>query len=238
MEKTIFQTLEQIKAIPVPQSEMYLKGYQAVPHIAVIDTLKEQIDKRGLGITKEVYKINKGGNLMYGSILTDMKSDNDLGGGFHFVNSYDKSKKLEIRSGAVVFICDNGMIRMNTLSTIRRKHVGSVNFDMYPMIEHAMDNLEHEYELLVSAKRQLERIEVSKQVRAELAGRLFFEHELLSVTQMSLLQRQFNKTTGPFVSDNAWSLYNNVTETLKSSHPYHYIQDHEMFHEIMMEEFV
>lgn len=238
MEKTAFKTLQEIASIPVPRSEDYLKGYQAVSHISVINAIKEGIDKKGYGITREVYKVNSGGNIMYGSILTDMKSDNDLGGGFHFVNSYNKTKKLQIRAGAIVFLCDNGMVRMQNFANITRKHVGLINFEIDPMITNSINMLEEEYTMLTQAKNQLNQVDISKQIRAELAGRLFMEHELLSVTQMSLLKQEFNNPNSKFPDMNAWNLYNNVTEILKSCHPYDYIETHQEFHEIMMEEFV
>jgi hypothetical protein len=238
MEKTIFKTLQEIAAIPVPSSMDYMKGYQAVPHIEVVNNIKETLDKKNLGIVKEVYKVNKGGNILYGSILTDMKNNDDLGGGIHFVNSYDKSRMLEIRAGAIVFICSNGMVRMQEFSQVKRKHVGTVMQDLLGITEFAVNSLEHEYMILGAAKERLQEQELSKRTRAELVGRLFAEHELLSVTQMSILKQELDRKNGAFLEPTAWSFYNNVTETLKSSHPYDYISNHEQFHEFMMEEFV
>jgi hypothetical protein len=237
MTNTQFTNLEQIKSIVVPTNTEDMRKYQAISHIDVIDSIKEEIDRRGLHVQKEVYKIGKFGTQVYGSILTDMKSDNDLGGGIHFVNSYNKSTKLQIQSGSIVFLCSNGMIRMQQTSNFARKHVGAINVEFAFMIDEAFDSLETEYNYFIEAKNKLKEIEVSKKVQAELAGRLFIEQGILSVTQMSALKTQLEKVDTPFGVDNAWQFYNAGTEVLKLSHPVDYIKDHQKFHEFAMEVF-
>lgn len=236
MENTTFKTLEQIRQIPVPVSAIYMKGYQAVPHIEVINEVKERLDKQGINVVKEVYKTNKLGHQLYGSILTDMKLDNDLGGGIHFVNSYDKTRKLQIRSGSIVFICSNGMIRMNNVTNYSRKHVGSVNEELITMVEQSINSLEEEYKYFIEAKEKFKRIKLSKTVQAELVGRLFVEHDLLTTVQASMLKTSINRTEGNFIGNTAWDFYNNTTEALKLTHPSDYLQNHMEFHQFMVEE--
>ena len=238
MTNTQFQKLEEIKLIPVPASVNNNRGYQAVPHIDVIDSIKEQLDKKGLGVVREVYKTSKGGNLIYGSILTDMKSSDELGGGLHFINSYDKSKQLEVKSGSIIYLCDNGQIRMQTMASTKRKHIGSILFDLDSIVEYAIETLEVEYMELIKDNNLFKSIGLGKPIQAELAGRLFMEEQLLSVTQMSLLKKELYKTEGNFLGNTAYDFYNNVTESLKLSHPADYISDHAKFHQFMIEGFV
>lgn len=237
MENTTFKTLEQIRQIPVPVSAIYMKGYQAVPHIEVVNNIKEKLDIKGIGVQKEVYKVNKLGNQLYGSILTDMRLDDDLGGGIHFINSYDKSKKLQILSGSVVFICSNGMVRMKEISKQSRKHVGSVNEELITMVDNSINSLEEEYKYFIEAKNNLRNIIISPKTKAELIGRLFIEQDLLTTVQASMLKTNFNKKEGNFLDNTGWDFYNNVTEVLKLSHPSDYLQNHTDFHNFVINEF-
>lgn len=237
MINTKFQTIEDIKKISIPASAETMKGYQVIPHMDVINNIKEELGKKGIGITKENYKVAKFGNQIYGNIVTDLKSDSDLGGALHFVNSYDKSKKLEIISGAIVFICGNGMIKMVDISASKRKHVGSIATIMKHMIYNSICNLEKEYELLVEAKKRFQEVEVSKRLQSELAGRLFMEEKLLTPTQMPAFRRECEKVDSPFGDNTAWKFYNNCTEVLKLSHPSNYLNDHIKLHKFALEVF-
>lgn len=234
MTNTQFQKLDEIKLIPVPASVDNNRGYQAVPHIDVINNIKETLDKKGLGVTREVYKTSKSGNLIYGSILTDMKSDNDLGGAIHFVNSYDKSKKLEVSGGACVFLCDNGMIRMHEFTNNSRKHVGSINIDLTGIISNAVEMIEVEYNYFIEAKEFLKNREMSNEARAGLAGVLFMQQQILSVTQLSAFKQECERKGNVFNDGSAWGVYNNFTQALKLSHPADYIKNHCDLHESIM----
>lgn len=237
MTNTQFVDLDAIKSIRLPNSSDNMRGYQAISHIDVIDSIKEELDKKGLGVVKEVYKLGRFGQQMYGTILTDMKSDNDMGGGIHFINSYDKTRRLEIRSGSIVFICSNGMVRMSNMSKDARKHVGAIGIELAFMIDEAVNTMETEYKYLIEAKNKLKEVTISKQLEAELAGRLFMEQQILSVTQMSVLKQELEKVNTPFGDGTAWNFYNGVTQSLKLSHPVDYIKDHQKLHEFAMEVF-
>lgn len=238
MTNTQFQSLEEIRNIPIPYSSTEdMRKYQAISHVNVIDGIKEELDKRGINIIKETYKTGRFGQQLYGNFLTDMNIDGEMSGGIHFTNSYDKTKRLEIKSGAIVLVCTNGMMRLRPASATSRKHVGAINVEYAFMVEEALDSMETEYKLLVEAKNKLKEVEVSKQLQAELAGRLFMEQGILSVTQMSALKSELERKTNPFNTNTAWGYYNSVTEVLKSSHPVEYISNHEKLHEFAMQVF-
>jgi hypothetical protein len=237
MENSQFRGLDFIRTIPLPQSSISLRGYQAVSHMSVIDDIKEELDRKNIKIIKENYKIGREGNQLYGNFLTDINVDNEMSAAIHFINSYDKSKSFSINGGALVLVCTNGMMRMQSYVGTRRKHMGLIDSEMPTMIINAINTLEEEYNLLVEAKRRMVEIEVSNKIQAELIGRLFFEQEILTVTQMSMIKGAMNSRTNPFNNGNAWGFYNNVTGALRASHPSTYIKDHAEFHEFAMQEF-
>lgn len=237
MTNTQFQSLEDIRAIPVPYSTEDMRKYQAVSHMDLIDSIKEELDRRNIGIVNETYKTGRFGQQLYGNFLTNMNVDGEMSAAIHFTNSYDKTKRLQISSGALVLVCSNGMMQLRKTSNTTRKHVGAITVELAFMIEEAMNNMETEYKMLIEAKNHLKNIEVSKKLQAELAGRLFMEQDVLSVTQMSALKGELERPTNPFNTGTAWGYYNSVTQVLKTSHPVDYIRNHEKLHEFAMEVF-
>ena len=182
MENTQFQDISFIKAIPLPNNSDNMRGYQCLPYMTIIDSIKEELDRQGIDIVNENYKIAKNGRQVYGNFTTDMNVDGEMAAAIHWVSSYDKSKRFEINASALVLVCTNGMMRQNTFASSKRKHVGSIEFEVPFMIEDAIHNLEKEYMQLVEAKRYLQNIEINQRMIAEITGRLFFEEELLSPT--------------------------------------------------------
>ena len=237
MTNTQFVDLDEIRKVQLPMSSDDMRKYQAISHIDVIDGIKEELDKRGIGIVKENYKLGRFGQQLFGNFITDLNTDKDMSASLSFTNSYDKTKRLEVLSTSTVLVCSNGMMRSREIAGSSRKHVGAISIELAFMIEEAMNTMETEYAMLVEAKNKFKQIEISKQRQAELAGRLFMEQQVLSVTQMSVFKNECERKTNPFNDGSAWSIYMNATEALKLSHPVDYIRDHQKLHEFAMQVF-
>ena len=237
MTNTQFVDIDEIRKVQLPMSSSDMRKYQAIAHLDVIDSIKEELDRRGIGIVKENYKLGRFGQQLYGNFITNVNVDGEMAASVSFTNSYDKTKRLECISSATVLVCSNGLMRNRQIAGSSRKHVGAINVELAFMVEEAMNSLETEYAMLVEAKNKFKQIEISKQRQAELAGRLFMEQEILSVTQMSVFKNECERKTNPFNDDSAWMLYMNASEALKLSHPVDYIKDHQKLHEFAMEVF-
>lgn len=237
MENTQFQDISYIRGIPLPITSDSMRGYQCVSHMDIIESIKEELDRQGIKIIKENYKIAKGGNQIYGNFLTDMDVDGEMAAAIHFINSYDKTKRFELNASALVLVCTNGMMKQNEYAAIKRKHVGSITSEIAYMIEESVASLEKEYMQLIEAKRHLAEIETTQRLVSEIAGRLFIQEGLLTPTQLSRFKSESERKTNPFNNNNAWGMYNNFTESLKLSHPADYMNNHIRLHEFMMEEF-
>jgi hypothetical protein len=237
MTNTQFVDIDEIRKVQLPMSSSDMRKYQAIAHLDVIDSIKEELDRRGISIVKENYKLGRFGQQVFGNFITDVNVDNEMSASITFTNSYDKTKRLECISSCTVLVCSNGMMRNMEISGSRRKHVGAINVELASMIDEAMDNMEMEYKMLIEAKNHLKQVEVDMRRRAEIAGRLFMEKKILSVTQMSVFKNEFERATNPFNDDSAWTIYMNATQALKLSHPVDYIKDHQKLHEFAMEVF-
>ena len=50
MENTQFQDISFIKAIPLPNNSDNMRGYQCLPYMTIIDSIKEELDRQGIDI--------------------------------------------------------------------------------------------------------------------------------------------------------------------------------------------
>jgi hypothetical protein len=76
--------------------------------------------------------------------------------------------------------------------------------------------------------------DLTQRQKAEILGVMYFERNLVTPTQLSIIKKELTQSEH-FIENNAWSLYNNVTESLKKSHPIDIIQDHIKLHGFMKE---
>lgn len=237
MDNTSFVDLNQVRLMMPPMSSDSMRGYQAISHISVIDNIKEELSKKNLSISKEIYKAGRYGRQLVGSILIDGEENNGIAPGVHFINSYDKSRRLQILSGCIVVICSNGLIRGQADYRDIRKHVGSISNDLDNMIYNAVNGLEEELRYFVNRKGELQTYDVSKRLQAELVGRLFMQEKIFTTTQLSAFKRITEDTKNIFNDKTSWDFYNNITEVLKLSHPIDYVQKHIAFDEFACNEF-
>jgi hypothetical protein len=61
--------------------------------------------------------------------------------------------------------------------------------------------------------------------KAEFAGRMFIEDELVNSTQLSILKKEINFSEN-FKDENVRCFYNHVTEALKKTHPSQVMSSH------------
>ena len=85
----------------------------------------------------------------------------------------------------------------------------------------------------------LKQVVLTRGDQASIVGKLFFDKEVLTLTQVGIIKREMDKPTHNYGCDpdSAWSLYNHITLALKESHPQHYIKDHQMVHGMFIDEF-
>ena len=220
-------------------------SYTIISHKFVIDNTIKLLTDSGFRITKEVYRANQGANvaqaIFYITRLTqdiDVNNEEDLGMMFAWTNSYDKSIRFQCSIGAYVFVCNNGMVcgEMN----FARKHTGSADIDIISQISNQVKNAEKTFKRILADKNNLKKITLTKKQQAELAGRLYYEEELLEPTQLTVIKSEMEKASYDYKVDqeNAWAFYNHVTHALKKTHPRNWMENSKDFHDFMTVEFL
>ena len=213
-------------------------SYTPISNREVIDLITNEAIRNNLTILNSAFKTNKDRTktIGYFDIASD---DSDMGMRAVFRNSYDKSMSFAIGFGAVVWACENGCISGEI--TMKRKHTGSADDEAKVKIIEGFSMIGDTFETMKQARTVLKSVEVTPRVNAELIGRMFMEHDFINSVQLNIIKKEcensekFTTIWEPGYS--AWDLYNNVTHSLKESHPSSYMHDHINLHEFMMEQF-
>ena len=212
------------------------ESYSPVSHRNILDATYEQLDRHNLRVTSEGFNSNKSGTEVIGYLDINHPDLNTLGMRLAFRNSYDKSMSVAFAAGSVVWICENGCVS-GEIQYIR-KHTGGVVQELNEKIITTINQLGEHFDKVVRHSQQLHNIEMSKEQYAELIGRLYIVDKVIIPTQLSVISKEIDTPTFEDFRDmNAWSLYNHVTYSLKTSHPTTYLTQHTEFHSFMEREF-
>jgi len=235
MIRTSFITENQLYAIPLPERT---ESYTPIDNGRIVDLIKEEADKRNLFISGSKFKASNNMNKVIGQ-FNILSNYSELGLMVAYRNSSDKSRSFGLGLGAVVWICENGMISGEVV--VKRKHTEDADQDVSYKIIEGFALIEDNFGKMIEAQQKLQSVTIDHKITSELVGRMFMQHEIINTYQLNLLKKEceesqvFQTVYEPGFS--AWDLYNNTTHVLKESHPGNYISDHIKLHEFMMSEF-
>lgn len=212
------------------------KTYIPVSHRSIIEAVGEQLDKKGLTVTNKRYRTDSKGNKVIATYDIRQEGYDEMGMRLAFRNSYDKSMSVALVAGSNVWICSNGCISGEM--QYMRKHTGSVVQGLNNSIIDSINQLEHSFIMHNKHKDAMKEIELDKKLISRLAGEMFINEEIITITQLGILKKEYEEPTYEEFSDNSlWSLYNNVTHSLKTSHTTEYVDRHVNLHNFITKEF-
>lgn len=232
--KTQLVTEAFIRSVPPPVHGL---RYTPIPHGTIIDNTRLCLLNEGFTINQELYKCSLDGQIAQGTYHLNYGTDPDMGLMFAWSNSYNKQMRFKCAVGAHVFICMNGVVS-GDLGNYKRKHTGSALIEVINNIKDQVSQAKVYYANLVADKEMLKQISLTRSKQGEVIGRLLIEQEILTLTQVGIVQREIQKPTNIYSADvnSAWDLYNHVTLSLKDSHPLNYLSDHQKVHNFFVNE--
>jgi len=233
--KTQFVTEQHIRNAALPN---HGKRYTVIPHGFIIDETRRELAAAGFVINQELYKTSLDGQVAQGVYHLNYGTDQDMGLMFAWSNSYNKMMRFKCAIGAQVFICMNGVVS-GDLANYKRKHTGSALIDVTNSIQFQISHAKEYYDNLVADKELLKQVQLSKSHQGAVVGRLLIEQEILTLTQVGMIQREIEKPSHQYSANpnSAWDLYNHITLALKDSHPLTYLSDHQKVHNFFVNEF-
>jgi hypothetical protein len=220
---------------PVPADT---NSYTAIPHSVFLDELQNKLQEKQYDILEERYLCSKDAQIVTGSFtVKDTKSSgSELAPTLFFTNSYNKMKRASIRAGVTVLVCKNGMMAQVDKSSYSRRHSGDALEDIKYYIDSVVGTLEREFNRMSINMQEMRNIDLSKDMIAQLAGDMFLNEQLITATQLGILNKELKFSTN-FKDTSLWSFYNNCTEAFKDSHPMFYDKQHVKFHTYISDKF-
>jgi len=223
--------------------------YTPISNMLIMDMINSKLNDLGLTVRNDNFMTARTNNgLVKGVIGTYdiIADDNDFGQRLVFRNSYDKSMSFAFAVGTVVFCCTNGCIKGDY--QYKRMHRGVITDESSSTQEAIIKNIDGGFTMLQASfektsvqLRELQQFEISPTESYNILGKLFFEQQVISITQLSTIKKEFeNSKNFHHLGDKdftAYDLYNHITESLKSSHPLSYISDHIKTHSLFEEVF-
>jgi hypothetical protein len=211
--------------------------YSPIGHSFFLDSISREINAdTGLQVVGQRIYSSLSGNKLVGYTTVKhrgMESDPDFGLEMllAYKNSYDKSMAAAIAAGINVMVCGNGVVAGDMLS-FTRKHTGTIQEELVEKVKEAVIAMKEGFGNLVLEIDIMKDYQLSQKQKAELMGVMYFEENMVTPNQLSVIKKEMDESDH-FRGDSLWDLYNNVTESFKSSHPLHHIEDHMKLHQFM-----
>jgi len=220
-------TRDELDLIPVPPET---ETYTPVSHYGLANkllTISRNI-LTGFTLSKESYGIAKDGKQLFG-VLQFSNTADDIGLAIGFRNSYDKSMSVGLACGASVFVCDNLAFSGNI--TIMRKHTKFVWKELEDKAVVTCYGAQHNYKEILDDVEKFKALPFDTDMGFSHMGVLYGK-DIISPRQMAVAKDQWLKPKYPdFEPRNAWSLYNAITESLKTSPPQEIMERHIQLHD-------
>ena len=157
---------------------------------------------------------------------------------FGYKNSYDKSMSAAYALGAQIMICSNSAVNGDEM--LMRKHTGKANEDIKKSITEGIKRMGDNFRKIESDFSYLKEVEITKKTCAELIGDLYINEQIITSHQLSLLKQIQNGEVENYnygIENTAFNLYQDISHSLKSSHPLKYISNHANLHRYFINEF-
>jgi hypothetical protein len=220
-------TREELDLIPVPPET---ETYQPVSHYGLANkliTISRDI-LTGYTLSKESYGIAREGQQLFG-VLQFQNTADDIGLAIGFRNSYDKSMSVGLACGASVFVCDN--LAFSGSITIMRKHTKFVWDELEEKAILTCYRAQHNYKEILNDVDKFKALPFSTDEGFSHMGVLYGK-DIIGPRQMAVAKTQWLSPKYPdFKPLNAWSLYNAITESLKTSPPQEIMENHIQLHD-------
>lgn len=227
---------EELANIEIPEQSLQTETYQPLPHDELVDKALEIATGilSDFTLSAQRYAIARKGNQMFG--LLSFTSENDeMGLALAFRNSLDKSMSVGFAAGANVFVCDNLALTGDIHYT--RKHTKNVWDATESNLLNICYKSKHNFNSIVQDADALKSKVITNDEAFKTMG-LLYGKDILNTKQLSKTSAKWKKPDyEEFQNRNAWSLYNAVTEGLKSSHPQGVLEKYTKAHKFFQDHF-
>lgn len=215
-------TKADLDLVPLPEAT---DSYLPVSHYHLADKLLtiSQDLLSDYVLVGEQYALARHGNQLF-ALLNFKKDNHELGLSVAFRNSYDRSMSIGLAIGASVFICDN--LALSGEVAVMKKHTKNVWNGLEDLAISTLYRSGKNYEKVITDAERLKGIPMDDRSAFELMGYLFGQ-DIVSPRQLTTVKDEWLRSSHEeFQARNKWSLFNAVTEALKSCPPVTIMEKH------------
>ena len=224
-----YVSLDEVRDIAIPAET---PTYKPVSHYDLAKNLAEVSGSllRGFELERSHYGLARDGNQLFG-VHTYKNGSESMGLSVGFRNSYDKSMSVGIAVGASVFVCDN--LSLTGDIAIMRKHTQNVWNDLEELTITTLYRSQHNFTKIVEDAQEMQGQHLSDNDAYRLLG-LLYGNGIITPRQIPIVKKEWlTPSHEEFEDRSTWSLYNAVTEALKSSPPNKIMERHIALHQIL-----
>jgi hypothetical protein len=210
-------------------------SYCPISNYEIVNTALEELDRQGFRLKSEFHKTDSSMSKFVGGFIVS-GGDSEMDLMFGYKNSYDKSMSAAYALGVSVMICSNSAVRGEEMMI--RKHTGEANIVLKKAISEGITRLGDNFNYIKNDFNKLKEIDVTKKTMASLIGQLYLNEEIIKSHQLSILKKELEEESYIYgVENTAYNLYQDITHSLKNSHPTSFIKDHANLHRFFVNEF-
>lgn len=174
-------------------------------------------------LVSEQYALARQGQQFF-AILNFRRDHQEMGLSLAFRNSYDRTISIGLAIGASVFVCDN--LALSGDIAIMKKHTKNVWSALEDLAITTLYKAGKSYEKVLADSEKLKSLPVNDRQAFEMMGFLF-GRDIVSPRQLTVVRDSWLKPPhAEFQERNKWSLFNAVTEALKSCPPVSTLEKH------------
>jgi hypothetical protein len=223
-------TLEEIASIPLPKET---RTYKPVSHQALATMLgaiaADLLPEFELVSTQ--FGLARDGQQLFG-VHTLKNGSSAMGLSIGFRNSYNKSLSVGIAVGSTVFVCDNLCLHGDV--AVLKKHTLNVVASIESLALSAIYKSRSAFKQIQEDAEVMKSIPLSDEDAYRTIG-LIYGRGIITPRQIPVVKKEWLKPTHDAFEDrNAWSFYNAVTESLKTSPPQSIMERHLAIHKQLM----
>lgn len=204
----------ELALVPCPDAT---ETHKTLPHIDVVDGLRETLGFRHIGVVREQFAVSEDGMKMFG--ILDLEPSFD---GCRFSlglrNANDKSMRLALTVGFRVFVCDN-MAFKGDFTPIAAKH--TKNFSLVDALDMGVARMQRGFDPMRQQVETWRGAQISDTAAKEVIYGAFIEGKLDVPRNLarSVHSHYFDPRFPDFESRTMWSLHNAFTSAFGDLDP-------------------
>ena len=204
---------EELATVKTPEAT---ESFTPISHALLVDQMREAIARAGYGVKEEEHALARMGQRYFGGFVITGKdfdaTDRQLVLGLR--NSTDKSFAASVCIGTSMIVCENLCFSSNI--KLARKHTTNILRDIPRVLSEAVGRCVSHFTDMTNRIENYKTIELSNDEAAGLIVQLA-DSAALPAREVYPTMKQFRAPNHPeFAGRTLWSLYNGVTECLKS----------------------